>query len=228
MSCIMSRKTVLLLLLLIIWIITNFLVAHFCTKNIHIKQGDRIAVVGNGPSVKSEKCGTYIDNHDVVIRFNSAPIIPEYTGEKTSIHVITAGSDKSFIKGAQKVMIMNSSLFKYFRPQFCEDCSIIGTSGDRPTSGLVILRYLTREFPQNEINIIGFDGFDKTKETFSQSHYFSSKDSNRTWLDKILTDIGHNYHENESELFNKLILENSNIKKLKNEFQKSMNFDAKF
>ena len=118
MSCIMSRKTVLLLLLLIIWIITNFLVAHFCTKNIHIKQGDRIAVVGNGPSVKSEKCGTYIDNHDVVIRFNSAPIIPEYTGEKTSIHVITAGSDKSFIKGAQKVMIMNSSLFKYFRPQF--------------------------------------------------------------------------------------------------------------
>ena len=49
------------------------------------------ALVGNAGHLVKKKYGKYIDNHDVVLRFNTAPIGPEYranVGSKTSARVL--------------------------------------------------------------------------------------------------------------------------------------------
>jgi hypothetical protein len=37
--------------------------------------GQRVVFVGNAPSLKGEKLGKWIDNHDVVVRFNESPVL---------------------------------------------------------------------------------------------------------------------------------------------------------
>ena len=47
----------------------------------------KIALVANSSDLLNYKNGEDIDNHDIVIRFNSFKLDSEYTGEKTTIHV---------------------------------------------------------------------------------------------------------------------------------------------
>ncbi len=37
--------------------------------------GQRVVFVGNGPSLKGERLGKWIDSHDVVVRFNESPVV---------------------------------------------------------------------------------------------------------------------------------------------------------
>jgi hypothetical protein len=46
----------------------------------------KIALVANSSDLLNYKNGEDIDNHDIVIRFNSFKLDTEYTGEKTTIH----------------------------------------------------------------------------------------------------------------------------------------------
>jgi hypothetical protein len=46
----------------------------------------KIALVANSSDLLNYKNGEDIDNHDIVIRFNSFKLDSEYTGEKTTIH----------------------------------------------------------------------------------------------------------------------------------------------
>jgi hypothetical protein len=46
----------------------------------------KIALVANSSDLLKYKNGEDIDNHDIVIRFNSFKLDSEYTGEKTTIH----------------------------------------------------------------------------------------------------------------------------------------------
>jgi hypothetical protein len=63
--------------------------------------------VGNGPSVKDRKLGKLIDSFDEVVRFNNYTIIPEYTGEKTTVvmhnAVVDPEENPNFKPGTLKV-----------------------------------------------------------------------------------------------------------------------------
>lgn len=64
-------------------ILTPFdFVARFAT-------GQRVAFVGNGPSLKGEELGAWIDAHDIVVRFNESPAYEHGndTGVRTQILV---------------------------------------------------------------------------------------------------------------------------------------------
>lgn len=206
-----STIGLLALILLSVWIASNYVVVRFCSKQLSvIKQGDRIAVIGNGPSVMSEKLGAFIDKHDVVVRFNAAPVFPEHTGTKTTVHALTAGSNKPFAKGAERVIVLNSKVFEFVRCKLGRGCLILHAGRGRPTTGMVVLRHLSAAYPRNQINIIGFDGID-TKRTFSETHFFSVNDAARTLLDKMLTSVGHHYHSNERDGFERLLGQNPNM-----------------
>jgi len=184
------------------------LLRSLSTNNLNITSTDRIAVVGNGPSVMSRARGAYIDDHDVVIRFNTSHIIPNFTGVKTSIHVKTAGSNAPLKLGAQRVTVYNHPLLK-LRPVMCKNCVHIDTRTTlirNASSGLVILSYLCQHFPKNEINIIGFDGLKNTKNV----HYYKPTDA--TILDRTFMNIGTAYHSDESREFERLLEQNPIMK----------------
>ena len=48
------------------------------------------ALVGNAGHLSKEKWGEYIDNHDVVVRFNNLPNLPysAHVGNRTSIRIV--------------------------------------------------------------------------------------------------------------------------------------------
>lgn len=52
-------------------------------------KGKSVAIVGNGPSILDNKNGSFIDSHDIVVRFNNFSTIgyEEYTGKRTDIWV---------------------------------------------------------------------------------------------------------------------------------------------
>ena len=125
--------------------------------NVHelpFKDGQSFVVVGNGPGVaKGEKYGAFIDSHDVVVRFNTVVLDPaEYTGNRTDLHVITAGSPKQHIEGAFGVVVYSSwihdKLAEWAHPftfplhawgaKFNEDMGTVG-----PSSGLLVTKFLS-------------------------------------------------------------------------------------
>jgi hypothetical protein len=61
---------------------------HFCSSD-RVKQvfeGKKVAIVGSGPSTKTNE-PDFIDSHDVVVRVNNYKIVPrENTGSRTDVH----------------------------------------------------------------------------------------------------------------------------------------------
>ena len=77
----------------------------------------RIVIVGNGPSVvRGSPKGHLIDAADVVVRFNAAKRAPAaYTGTRTDVHVVTAGSWQPHVPGAHRVIVYNTPFHKWVR-----------------------------------------------------------------------------------------------------------------
>lgn len=176
----------------------------------------RIVVVGNGPSIIRNSWGSLIDSFDIVVRFNAAKIVPEHTGTKTSIHILTAGSLKPHHDGAVRGIVYNHTLQRWLRPMPCVHCLEIKAENAfavRPTSGLVTIAWLVDKYPENEIRIVGFDGI--KSRNFSEEHYYESTDASRTWSDMLLTNVGMHYHPlDETKAIDALLLRHKNAKRL--------------
>jgi|GEM_PF-1787341 len=59
--------------------------------------GLRIAIVGNGPSLLDTSSGAAIDSHDLVVRFNSPVLTPQYhahTGQRTDMCIVSPAMAK--------------------------------------------------------------------------------------------------------------------------------------
>ena len=189
-----------------------------CTRIRRLPIGgcEKVAIVGNGRSVIEQELGRRIDECEVVIRFNAAKLVPRHTGSKTSIHVITAGSDREFIEGAFRVMVYNCEGQK-MRPKACVSCFLlenadaIGVDHPNPTSGLVVVAYVTAMFRDTMFYMIGFDGM-KSNSTFTDSHYFSEDDTSRTTFDRTFTRAGMAHHSNESKVFEGLVASRENLR----------------
>lgn len=212
-----AKVVVTLVMMIVAWIVVCITITR-CTRirKLPLRPFQIVAIVGNGPSVAKHEFGSQIDACDAVIRFNSAKITPRHTGTKTSIHVITAGSDKSFIKGAERVMVYNCYAH-YTRPNPCMSCFLldsadaIGVNHKNPTSGLVVVAYVTATFRDTMFYMIGFDGM-KSGATFSESHYFAEDDQSRTKFDKTFTAIGMAHHSDESSVFEHLVATRDNLR----------------
>ena len=187
-------------------------------RSLDIPPGATVAIVGNGPSVVTHDWGPLIDRHDVVVRFNAAKLIPRHTGTKTTIHVVTAGSNRSFEPSAVKILVYNSPLHR-LRPLPCRKCLLLspaeatGVSHPRPTSGLITLAYLSAKFPSNHMYVIGFDGLTQGAD-FDRTHYFAAADASRTAFDKVFTGVGQAYHTNEAPIFEALLRDRPNLHRL--------------
>lgn len=200
----------------ITWIIACFCITRLTSDNrLPIHAGQTVAVVGNGPSVLTQTLGQKIDSCDVIIRFNAAKIIPLHTGEKTTIHVITGGSTKNFIDDTHRIIVHNHILHN-LRPIPCFHCMLlgnadaIGVTHPQPTSGLIIIAYLSAMYPNSTFLIVGFDGM-QNEASFSKTHYYPANDSTRTIWDKIFTGVGMGHHSDESYVFQQLVAARSNL-----------------
>ena len=129
----------------------------------------KIALVANSSDLLNYKNGSDIDNHDIVIRFNSFKLEPEYTGEKTTIHASIYLQDinldyfvpiriiicNNVIKWVSKLKTINrydqTFILKYNHP------SIFGFDLNKSlTTGLNTLITLMKLGGYNRIDLYGF------------------------------------------------------------------------
>jgi hypothetical protein len=74
----------------------------------HIK-GKRICLVANSSDLLKDKLGSFIDSHDIVVRFNSYAIDEVYTGKKTNIHASIYLSDFNLDQRVDYRLIISSN-----------------------------------------------------------------------------------------------------------------------
>jgi glycosyltransferase involved in cell wall biosynthesis len=129
-------------------------------------QGKTVAVIGNAKSLLNQKLGDEIDKHDIVIRFNRAlqyPINKITHGSKTDIWVVWQAKEYENIKPICEVQ--KTVQAAYFLG--CENKNIevapgkvyddlMSKLGKDPSSGLVILEWLSRLNPKS-VSVYGFD-----------------------------------------------------------------------
>ena len=67
---------------------------------INMLEGKSVAIIGNGPSALGRRHGDFIDEHDIVIRFNNYQIdgFDDDYGKKTNIWVRCSAGDDLFIR----------------------------------------------------------------------------------------------------------------------------------
>ena len=177
--------------------------------------GARIVVVGNGPSVvEGPPKGHLIDAADVVVRFNAAKRAPAaYTGTRTDVHVVTAGSWQPHVPGAHRVTVYNTPFHKWVRVWPCLRCLALDASEvpevAHPTSGLVFVHYLVRTYPNNPIALIGFDGFRST--SFDENHYYRRTDRRHTLGDRAFAGVAMHLHSDERARFVELVRSHGNV-----------------
>lgn len=175
----------------------------------------RIVVVGNGPTVvQGPPKGHLIDAADVVVRFNAAKRAPAaYTGTRTDVHVVTAGSWQPHVPGAQRVIVYNTPFHKWVRMWPCLRCLALDASEvpevAHPTSGLVFIHYLVRTYPHNPIALIGFDGF--RSNSFDENHYYRRTDRQHTLGDRAFAGVAMHLHTNERARFVELVRSHGNV-----------------
>ncbi|RYC11956.1 glycosyltransferase family 29 protein [Ciceribacter ferrooxidans] len=129
----------------------------------------RVALVGNSRALSGTVFGTEIDAHDLVVRFNSAPIPSAVShGARTDIIATSIELEKSIMaeRGASHLFWMSPprnalqhwivrwpSFFLYPRASHKALCSRVG---NRPTTGLMVIELLSRS-PCTAVDLYGFD-----------------------------------------------------------------------
>lgn len=162
----------------------------------------RVILVGNGKSILEQKNGSLIDSFDVVVRFNSFRLHPQYTGKKTSVHVQSEYSMlfHDFQSGAIPIVTPNQLRFKAGANHaqhaelvpFNHVNSLLRVlpNGKFPSTGLIFMQFLNHM--KIAYHVTGFDG-NLASSTFEEAHYYDT--DSRT---KMLH--GKN-HVNERRLF---------------------------
>ena len=138
-------------------------------------KGKRIVLVANSTDLLKHKNGKFIDDHDIVIRFNSYKINKVFTGQKTTIHASVYLQYVNLDKFVPIRFIISNKISNWYKSvselvkfkqsfilKYNHHNDISGISNDkRPsTSGLVMLKLLKRLGGYKEINLIGFNFYE--------------------------------------------------------------------
>lgn len=129
----------------------------------------RVALVGNSRALAGTTFGEEIDAHDLVVRFNSAPIPSVAShGARTDIVATSIELEKSIMaeRGASHLFWMSPprnalprwmvrwpSFFLYPQASHKALCAKVG---NRPTTGLMVIELLSRS-PCKAVDLYGFD-----------------------------------------------------------------------
>jgi len=142
-------------------------------------QGKTICVVANSGSLLDAHYGAFIDNHDVVIRFNSFAIDPPHTGTKTTIHcsIHLKDHNRDVVVPIRLIMgnvsapwVQTLTRLRGRAQQFVGDDTLKyplyaqGLVDERmedaaPTMGYNILRLLHLYSNFKHLHLVGFDGY---------------------------------------------------------------------
>ncbi|MBL8580121.1 MAG: glycosyltransferase family 29 protein [Mesorhizobium sp.] len=134
-------------------------------------RGKSISVVGNARSLGAGNHGQEIDSHDLVVRFNKAPIFSvQSSGTRTDWIATGIALDDGFIKrrGVKRVLWL-SPFRRELTPSMVRDRSLFleprqnhhrltKLLGRRPSSGLILLDLLSIS-QCGRVDIYGFDFF---------------------------------------------------------------------
>ena len=183
-------------------------------KRSHIQyaQNARIVVVGNGPSVMTQERGDLIDAHDVVVRFNAAPLYPRYTGVRTSVHVISGGYVGSTPSGASRVMVYNHPLHRF---RSCSSCAATLTPPYRgATNVMTYLTHLCQTHPHNEITLVGVDDIDWRNTTYEEAHYFPLRTPGKSRWNQWTDRIAMRFHRRENVELDELLRRYPNVRRI--------------
>jgi len=142
-----------------------------------------IAVVGNAASILDYEDGEWIDSHEIVIRFNcNWPTFHQREmGTKTQV---MAGALQGFRNGHKKDSWMNmlgvigisrqpTDMVGFHFPQNWNR-DLARKMGAEPTTGVLILHWLTEWYAPASINCFGFD-FLRTKPIYREGKIHTSR-----------------------------------------------------
>lgn len=141
-------------------------------------KGKKIALIANSSDLLKYKNGEDIDNHDIIIRFNSFKLDKEYTGDKTTIHAsiylqdinldyfvpirfIVCNNVSKWVNTLKKVNKYNQTfILKYNHP------SILSIDYKKSlTTGLNTLITLIKLGGYDQIDMYGFTFYEGGKES---------------------------------------------------------------
>jgi len=145
----------------------------------------KIALVGNASSIFDFKNGSRIDACDVVIRMNAGFIKnPDSQGKKTDILALSLALNvEDIVKEFNPKLVIWATSKRNLMPQnyknnffnFCLHPLIIWFKlrirlNARPSTGAIMVNYLTKYCDSDKIELFGFDFF-KTKTFYNQIHH---------------------------------------------------------
>lgn len=134
----------------------------------------RVAVVGNGVNILQRKDGAWIDEHDVIVRFNFEFPISERSeniGNRTDVMVCAPGLCRKMHRDGRLNQIRRNNpdtlflfsirkpgnILKYHLPtKVRTECKKWG--GYCPTSGVIMVHSLMTVFTPTDVTVFGFDG----------------------------------------------------------------------
>jgi hypothetical protein len=139
----------------------------------------QIILVGNSNTLKVLKKGEFIDSYEIIIRFNLAMryLNPEITGIKTDIwsyamvkkHICIDTYQKARYKpnvclryGPEKIALSQKNDECFIPHPYKQECKeLLELEGTRkiPSSGFVLLYFISNYCSPKSITIIGFDSF---------------------------------------------------------------------
>lgn len=151
-----------------------------------LAQAKSIAIVGNSPVLRGQKCGKEIDSHDVVVRFNqyqSEQTQAEDTGEKLSLWVTAPGYRGPVAHSAAQAIITGPNMVWWQQNwehletykgklmgvplSYWREC--VQQLEAPPSAGFLVSYYLKEQAEPKKINLYGF-GYDQN----SNSQYHSA------------------------------------------------------
>lgn len=149
-----------------------------------------ICVVGNAQSLLDKKDGEIIDKGDMVIRFNGGVVRdPKSQGTKTTHYAFSNFGRRCRVQNHLEELSGGPVNILHTRtPEFDNIKEYLKTTlQSKPSNGMIIVEYLKRNHPNDEIKIFGFD-WKKTKT-------FYKKDRQERLLDKNHNPHAHDFDE---------------------------------
>ena len=181
---------------------TNHLIPDEILQNIkRMCKNKNIVLVGNSSSIMNYKWGSFIDQHDVVIRmnngFNSSDKVA-FLGRKTDIISCSFPSYRSFkqcsnfFSKVPYLLWLNHRLKERYIPTQkeykndffynCRDLVCYTPLKDffepqRPSTGIITTNWLVKNLEYKSLTLVGFD-FMKTKSWYNSPNYVSPHHTN--------------------------------------------------
>tara|TARA_Y100001938_G_C8101498_1_gene442092 strand:- start:2857 stop:3468 length:612 start_codon:yes stop_codon:yes gene_type:complete len=188
-----------------------------------------VAIVGNAMNIYNKNYGDLIDDHDIVVRMNHAPMQkPINEGKKTTIIAFCGGGTgargethnfndlaKKFKNADIKILALNESGLLKIRAsnRLLNNCFFAGdsiktycrsqTDGKKPSSGWLMMHYINICDKPKSVSVFGYD-WKKTRSNWHPEVTERDRDGN------ILS--SHTHHWQKEEILCKSIIKENNWK----------------